>query len=120
MTERLEHLHPELEHVPVEVFNALVDVVNTLCDGATLYEAHVENLIERVYELEQKTVTPDDSMAIAERLRAGDQTTYRTKTGKILTDADIEALADEAEAGYDVEHLKGKPLRREPPQSETL
>lgn len=28
-----------------------------------------------------------------------------TKTGKVLTDADIQALADEAEAGYDVSHL---------------
>lgn len=40
--------------------------------------------------------------------------TYRTKTGKVLTDADIEALADEAERGYDVEGLKarrrGRPL----------
>ena len=33
-----------------------------------------------------------------------------TKTGKVLTDADIEALADEAEAGYDVSHLRPKPL----------
>jgi hypothetical protein len=31
--------------------------------------------------------------------------TYRTKTGKELTDKDIEALAKEAEAGYDVSHL---------------
>jgi hypothetical protein len=30
---------------------------------------------------------------------------YRTKSGRILTDADIQALADEAERGYDVEHL---------------
>lgn len=30
---------------------------------------------------------------------------YRTKSGRVLTDADIEALADEAERGYDVEHL---------------
>lgn len=31
---------------------------------------------------------------------------YRTRTGKILTDADIEAIADEAERGYDFEALK--------------
>lgn len=30
---------------------------------------------------------------------------YRTKTGKWLTDEDIEALADEAERGYDVSQL---------------
>lgn len=30
---------------------------------------------------------------------------YVTKTGRVLTDADIEALADEAERGYDVSHL---------------
>lgn len=34
--------------------------------------------------------------------------TYRTKTGKVLTDADIEAMADEAERGLDVEELKGR------------
>lgn len=32
-------------------------------------------------------------------------TEYRTKTGKVLTDEDIQKLADEAEAGYDVEQL---------------
>jgi uncharacterized protein (DUF4415 family) len=32
--------------------------------------------------------------------------TYRTKTGKVLTDADVEALADEVERDFDVEALK--------------
>lgn len=41
--------------------------------------------------------------------------TYRTETGKVLTDADIEALAEEvATAEYDIEVLKrrtrGRPL----------
>jgi hypothetical protein len=35
-----------------------------------------------------------------------------TKSGKVLTDEDIQALADEAEQGYDVSHLKDKPDRR--------
>jgi len=39
---------------------------------------------------------------------------YKTKTGKVLTDADIEAMADEAERGYEVETLKtrrrGRPM----------
>ena len=39
---------------------------------------------------------------------------FKTKTGKVLSDADIEALADEAERGYDVEALKtrrrGRPM----------
>jgi hypothetical protein len=39
---------------------------------------------------------------------------YTTKTGKVLTDADIEAMADAAERGYDVEELKtrrrGRPM----------
>jgi len=39
---------------------------------------------------------------------------YSTKTGRNLTNTDIEALADEAERGYDVEELKqrrrGRPL----------
>lgn len=34
--------------------------------------------------------------------------TYRTKTGKLLTDADIVSMADEAERGYDVEPLKAR------------
>jgi predicted HicB family RNase H-like nuclease len=37
--------------------------------------------------------------------------TYRTKTGRVLTDADIEALADEAERGYDVEQIARRPGR---------
>ncbi len=35
-------------------------------------------------------------------------TNYRTKTGKALTDSDIESLADEAERGYEVEPLKAR------------
>lgn len=31
--------------------------------------------------------------------------TYRTRSGEVLTDEDIQALADEAERGYDVSHL---------------
>jgi hypothetical protein len=31
--------------------------------------------------------------------------TYRTKSGRELTGSDLDALADEAEAGYDVDHL---------------
>ena len=38
----------------------------------------------------------------------------KTKTGRVVTDAEIEALADEAERGYDVETLKtrrrGRPM----------
>jgi hypothetical protein len=32
--------------------------------------------------------------------------TYRTKTGKVLTDTDIDALADEVEGEYGVDALK--------------
>ena len=39
---------------------------------------------------------------------------HTTKTGRTLSDTDIEALADEAERGYNVEELKqrrrGRPL----------
>ncbi len=34
--------------------------------------------------------------------------TFTTQTGKILTDADIDAMADEAERGNDVEVLKAR------------
>ncbi len=33
---------------------------------------------------------------------------YRTKTGKVLTDTDVEAIADEAERDYDVATLKAR------------
>lgn len=42
--------------------------------------------------------------------------TYKTTSGKVLTDADIEAIADEAERDYDVEALlarrrgRGRPM----------
>jgi len=34
--------------------------------------------------------------------------TVKTKTGHVLTDAEIKALADEAERGYDVDQLKAR------------
>ena len=37
--------------------------------------------------------------------------TYKTKSGRVLTGADIDALADEAEKGYDVEELRRRPGR---------
>lgn len=33
---------------------------------------------------------------------------YRTRTGKVLTDAEIEAMADEAQQGYEVDALKAR------------
>lgn len=39
-------------------------------------------------------------------------TEYRTRSGKVLSDSDIEAMADEAERGYDVEALCGRPRGR--------
>lgn len=40
-------------------------------------------------------------------------TEFRTKSGRVLTDEDIQALADEAEAGLDVSKLKRRePVRR--------
>lgn len=40
---------------------------------------------------------------------------YVTKTGKVLTDEDIEALADEAERGYDVSQIVARPPRSDHP-----
>jgi hypothetical protein len=49
------------------------------------------------------------------RYRGAEQTSWRvtielivakTRTGKTLTDSDMERLADEAEQGYDVSHLQ--------------
>ena len=38
----------------------------------------------------------------------------KTKAGKTLTRKDIEALADEAEAGYDLRGVKGEPVPGRP------
>jgi hypothetical protein len=55
-------------------------------------------------------VVPQESKPVDPRLvQPGG--TLTTKTGKVLTDDDIQALADEAEQGYDVEHLKAGPRR---------
>lgn len=40
-----------------------------------------------------------------------DPRSYRTKSGRVLTNADIQALADEAEHGYDVSHVTRGPGR---------
>jgi hypothetical protein len=45
---------------------------------------------------------------------------YVTKTGKILTEEDIEALADEAEQGYDVSRLRERKRRRKMEQHEVI
>lgn len=39
------------------------------------------------------------------------KSTVRTKSGRSVTEAEVEALADEAERGYDVEHLAKQPGR---------
>lgn len=45
-------------------------------------------------------------------------TRHKTKTGSVMTDVDIEAMADEAERDYDVETLKtrrrGRPMPGSP------
>jgi nicotinamidase/pyrazinamidase len=46
-----------------------------------------------------------DVLATTGALPAASAGALVTKTGRVLTDADIEALADEAEAGYDVSHI---------------
>jgi hypothetical protein len=69
------------------VCSILADFMETADPTLQLYVAHSENLIERVASLE-------------------DVKHLHTKTGKVLTDDDIQALADEAERGYDVSHLR--------------
>ena len=43
--------------------------------------------------------------------REGANKTYQTKTGKVLTDADVEASADEVEGDYEIDALKNTPPR---------
>lgn len=43
----------------------------------------------------------------------GKNEVLRTKTGRELTNEDFEALADEAERGYDIEHLRPREVKDE-------
>ena len=46
------------------------------------------------------------------------ESTYKTRTGRILTDADVEALAEEIKmSDYDIEALRQR-TRREPEQGD--
>jgi hypothetical protein len=74
------------------LYSILAEFIEGTYASLTLYEAHTENLIERVHTLEQAAH-------------------YHTKTGKVLTYEDIQALADEAERGYDVSQLKPREPR---------
>lgn len=46
-----------------------------------------------------------------------DEATYVTKTGRVLTDADCWALAEEAERGYDPEKLIPRRADESPPET---
>lgn len=47
---------------------------------------------------------PEAEQIIGDRL-------LRTKSGKVLTDADIEAFVNEAERGYDITKLRNREKR---------
>jgi hypothetical protein len=47
-----------------------------------------------------------------DRKYGGDDETYETATGKELSPEEIERLAAEAEAGYDIDSMKPRPRRR--------
>lgn len=49
-----------------------------------------------------------------ERLGGGEEVVLRTKTGRVLTDEEIQALADEAERGYDPADFVPRPAPLEP------
>lgn len=95
--------HP-LQRVPQEV----LDVARE--------EMHEMNVWEKWYDPRTDSDKMDSIadawvLTLARYFRVEYGGPLRTKTGKILTDADIEALADEAERGYDVSHLKPRPVK---------
>ena len=57
---------------------------------------------------------PEDSGSDSDSEGEGESDDPRplTKTGRYLTDEDIAALADEAEAGYDPNQIRGGRIRR--------
>lgn len=65
----------------------------------------------RTEDCDQWCVTaPDPFGKLARQLDT--EHVYRTKTGRVLSAEDFEGLADEAEQGYDVEHLADREPRR--------
>jgi hypothetical protein len=69
----------------------------------------VGELYELANECEVEPADPTICDACAAYLIAQEKKPMDSLTGRVLTDADIEALADEAERGYDVSHLTPRP-----------
>jgi hypothetical protein len=64
-----------------------------------------EEMADAVSTLAEAIETGSEALIVTSNGQAGFDGEFVTKTGKVLTDDDIQALADEAEAGYDVSHL---------------
>jgi hypothetical protein len=45
---------------------------------------------------------------------------YRTRSGRILTEEELDALAAEAERGYDVEELTRRKATPDPPPAQSV
>lgn len=89
-------------HWPTQLVRGILDDRISLCDDCYSIGAH--NAVKEAREMSDKI---KEAFALREaRARMSDEGGYRTKTGHVLTDAEIEALADEAEQGYDIEHLR--------------
>lgn len=101
----------------------LLDELDAVEPTLAIYRSVVDQLRGLARDIAERLAGPDASM---DRLDAdtqligrvlGDHGLFVTKSGQVLTAVDIEVLADEAEAGYDVEELKGKPQRVRTPET---
>jgi hypothetical protein len=69
-------------------------------------------MVERILAAHQEHLKTGDYVALGiaaqDAVREYERTPkeYRTATGKVLTEEDFKALAEEAERGYDVGHLR--------------
>ena len=75
-------------------------------DAREAAEAERDHARDALREIAHPLLAKPETYRDIARAALGD---YRTKTGKILTDADIEKLADEAERGYDVDAIRRHP-----------
>ena len=85
---------------------AVVEAARRFADAATALRAHTEENADHAALYGTWTEREDELVAAIQQLDVSPAMgRHVTATGEVLTDADIQALADEAEQGYDVSHL---------------
>lgn len=104
-----------MDSTPAEAVQSLLDIAEYLVvHGENFLVEHGENFLVDVtlplgdrkwlFSLFDHWGDPDAVQEMYEAIRrAEEDEPYRIKTGRVLTEEDIERLADEAERGYDIQ-----------------